>query len=102
MQVDNTPDIYIVLQGDEAQLHGLSFVETLRDQLPDINIQTNSGGGAFKGQIKKADKSGAKIALIIGDDEVANNTVSIKLLREKAEQITVAQTELVTTINKFL
>ncbi|RDH83707.1 MAG: histidine--tRNA ligase [endosymbiont of Galathealinum brachiosum] len=102
MQVDNTPDIYIVLQGDDAQLQGLSFVESLRDQLPDINIQTNCGGGAFKGQIKKADKSGAKIALIMGDDEVANNTVSIKLLREKAEQITVTHSELVAAINKIL
>lgn len=102
MQVDNTPDIFIVLQGDQAQLQGMLFVETLRDQLPDIDIQTNCGAGSFKSQIKKADKSGARIALILGDEEIQNDSVSIKMLREKADQKSVSQSELVTLLNTIL
>jgi len=102
MQVDNTPDIFIVLQGNEAQLQGMSFVESLRDQMPDIDIQTNCGAGSFKSQIKKADKSGARIALILGDEEIQNDSVSIKMLREKVDQETVSQSELVTKLNTIL
>jgi len=101
-QVDNTADIFIILQGEQAQLQGMSFVETIRDQLPDVHIQTNCGGGSFKSQIKKADKSGAKVALILGEEELKNNSVSIKLLREQADQKTIALTELVTTLNTIL
>jgi len=102
MQVDNTPDIFIVLQGDQAQLQGMSFVESLRDQMPDIDIQTNCGAGSFKSQIKKADKSGARVALILGDEEILNDSVSIKMLREKIDQKTVPQSELVTMLNTIL
>jgi len=101
-QVDNAPHIFIILQGQQAQLDGMSFVESLRNQLPGTSFQTNCGGGSFKSQMKKADKSGAKIALILGDDELQNNAVSIKLLRQKAEQKTVAQSELVTALNTIL
>ena len=102
LQVDNTPDIFIVLQGDQAQLQGMSFVESLRDQMPDIDIQTNCGNGSFKSQIKKADKSGARVALILGDEEIQNDSVSIKMLREKVDQNTVSQSELVTILNTIL
>ena len=102
MQVDNAPDIFIVLQGDQAQLQGMSFVESLRDQMPDVDIQTNCGAGSFKSQIKKADKSGARVALILGDDEILNDSVGIKMLREKVEQKAVAQSELVEMLNTIL
>jgi len=102
LQVDNAVDVFVVLQGEPAQLQGMTFVESLRDQLPQVRFQTNCGGGSFKSQIKKADKSGAKIALILGDDEIQNRTVGIKLLREKAEQQTVAQSDLLTTLNAIL
>jgi len=98
VQVDNTADIFIVLQGDAAQLEGLPIVESIRDQLPDVQIQTQCGGGSFKSQIKKADKSGAKIALILGEDELQTHSISIKMLRKKADQITVAQSELIATL----
>ncbi|VAW56506.1 Histidyl-tRNA synthetase [hydrothermal vent metagenome] len=97
VQVDNTADIFIVLQGDAAQLEGLPIVESIRDQLPDVQIQTQCGG-SFKSQIKKADKSGAKIALILGEDELQTHSISIKMLRKKADQITVAQSELIATL----
>ncbi len=102
MQVDNAPDVFILLQGEQAQLQGMAFVETLRDELPEVNFQTNCGGGSFKSQIKKADKSAAKIALILGEEELQNNTVSIKMLREQAEQQTIEQSELVARLNTIL
>jgi len=101
VQVDNIPDIYIMLQGEAAQLTGLPLVETIRNQLPDVQIQTHCGAGSFKSQFKKADKSGAKIALILGDDELQQNTVSIKMLREQSEQITVSQSELIETLKSL-
>jgi len=102
MQVDNAPDVFIVLQGDQAQLQGMSFVESLRDQMPGVDIQTNCGAGSFKSQIKKADKSGARVALILGEEEIQNDAVSIKMLREKVDQKTVSQSELVTMLNTIL
>ena len=102
MEVDNTPDVFVVLQGDLAQLQGMALVETIREQLPDVNIQTNCGAGSFKSQIKKADKSGAKVALILGDEELQNNQISIKMLREKADQKTVDQSTIVTELNTIL
>ncbi len=102
VQVDNTADIFVVLQGEQAQLQGMSFVEGLRDQLPNVCVQTHCGGGSFKSQIKKADKSAAKVALILGDDEIENNSVSVKLLREKAQQQNVAQADLLATLKTIL
>ena len=97
-QIDNSPDIFVILQGDSAQLNGMSIVENLRNQLPGKNILTNCGGGSFKSQMKKADKSGAAIALLIGDDEVSNNTITIKYLREDRDQITVTHKDLLSTL----
>jgi len=102
LQVDNAVDVFVVLQGELAQLQGMPFVEGIRDQLPEVRFQTNCGGGSFKSQIKKADKSGACIALILGDEEIQNNSVGIKFLREKVEQQTVAQSDLLTTLNTVL
>lgn len=101
-QVDNAADIFIILQGEKAQLEGLPLVEDIRNSLSGVCIQTNCGGGSFKSQMKKADKSGAKIALLLGEDELATNSISIKLLREKAEQKKIAQTELIETLSTIL
>jgi len=101
-QVDNAADIFVILQGEQAQLEGMSIVEALRNELEGIVIQTNCGGGSFKSQMKKADKSGAKIALLIGEDEISNATVSIKLLREKADQQNVPRSGLVDALKPIL
>ena len=58
----------------------------------------NLSGGSFKSQFKKADKSGAKLALILGEDEVKNNKIIIKFLREEKEQVTVALSEMQTKL----
>jgi histidyl-tRNA synthetase len=68
--------------GDDAQRVALSCVERVREAMPELDIVQHTGGGSFKSQMKKADKSGARVALIWGEDEVAGQTVAIKSLRE--------------------
>jgi histidyl-tRNA synthetase len=67
------------------------LAERLRDEIPGLRVLSHCGGGSFKSQFKKADKSGAKIALILGDDEISNNTISVKFLREDKPQEMVEQ-----------
>ena len=64
-----------------AQTQAVATVESLRDKLPQLRIVQHTGGGSFKSQMKKADKSGARLALIWGEDEVASGTVGVKALR---------------------
>ena len=80
-QGDRVPQVYAVAMGDAARLAALACVEQLREQLPALAITQHAGGGSFKSQMKKADKSGAQFALIWGDDEVAQRAVSVKQLR---------------------
>lgn len=87
-------DVYIVAVGDSAEVSALSFAERLRDAMPGTRIVQNVGGGSFKSQMKKADKSGARVALIWGEDEVASESVSLKTLRGKSEQHTFPADEL--------
>ena len=92
------PDLYLLLQGESSASKGLMLAERLRDQNPGLNILSNCGGGSFKSQMKKADKSGAAIALILGENEIAEDTVTVKFLREQKQQQTISQSEL----NEFL
>jgi histidyl-tRNA synthetase len=97
-------DAYAVAFGDEAYRVALAAVEHLRDQLPGLNIVQHTGGGSFKSQMKKADKSGARVALLWGEDEVAAQAVSVKYLRDtgddeaRPQQQTVPVTELEMTL----
>jgi histidyl-tRNA synthetase len=74
-------DIYVVAAGERAQEAALAAVETVRGVLPALRIVQHTGGGSFKSQMKKADKSGASLALIWGDDEAQANTVTVKTMR---------------------
>ena len=78
---DAVADIYVVAVGDTAYKVALSSVELLRSQYPAYKIIQHTGGGSFKSQMKKADKSGAQVALIWGEDEVAAGTVTVKPMR---------------------
>ena len=80
------PDVYLVLAGSAAEAAGLPLAESLRDAVPGLRIETNCGGGGFKSQLKRADRSGARCAIIVGDDEVAREVATLKLLREDAGQ----------------
>ena len=79
-------DVYVVVSGERAAAAGPSIVERLRDQLPQIRFELNLGGGNFKTQFRRADRSGAALALIVGDDELARGVVGMKPLRQEAGQ----------------
>lgn len=89
--VDAQLDIYIVVPANSVMNDAICFAENLRDELPQLKIQTHCGGGSFKNQIKKADKSGARYAFILGEDEVKESKITIKYLREQKDQVTVGQ-----------
>jgi histidyl-tRNA synthetase len=91
--VGQAVDLYLVAVGDVEQ-QALVLAENLRSDCSEIRLECHCGGGSFKSQIKRADKSAAKIALILGEDEVAAGTVGLKYLREDRPQETVAQSEL--------
>ncbi|MEO4047593.1 histidine--tRNA ligase [Pseudomonas sp. CAU 1711] len=87
----NAPaDLYLCAFGEAAELAGLGLAERLRDAMPGLRLLVNAGGGSFKSQFKKADKSGARFALILGEDELAGRVVGCKPLRDDAEQQTIA------------
>lgn len=92
--VHKTVDVYATALGDTAEQTALKLVEHLRDELPELRIQLHCGGGSFKSQIKKADRSGARVALLLGEDECAQGTVGIKYLREDKDQESVEQSRL--------
>ena len=78
------PAVYLVLSGERAGPAGLALAERLRDALPGAGVLANMDGGSFKAQLKRADKSGAELALIIGDDEIARGVAAVKWLRADA------------------
>jgi len=88
-------DIYSVLVGEDTDIAGFKVAELIRTELPQIKMMHHCGAGNFKKQMKRADKSGARIALIIGEGELQDNCVTIKDLQGKAEQQTVAMDQLV-------
>jgi histidyl-tRNA synthetase len=92
------PDIYLLLQGESSSRKGLLLAETLRNECPGLSVMSNCGGGSFKSQMKKADKSGALIAVILGENEITENTVTVKFLREQKQQQTINQSD----ISEFL
>ncbi|CAK13925.1 histidine--tRNA ligase [Pseudomonas entomophila] len=88
--ISRTIDVYLCAFGEQAELAGLKISEQLRDRLPNLRLAVNAGGGNFKNQFKKADKSGALFALILGDDELAKQEIGVKPLRGQGEQQNIA------------
>ena len=99
LAINNAPHAYVV--ADEAQA-GILLAEQLRTDNPELRVLTHCGGGSFKSQLRRADRSGAQAALIIGAEEKANKTVTIKPLREHSQQITVPQAEAAAELAKHL
>ncbi len=79
-------DAYVIMLGSDVEITANGLAEQWRDQVPDIRLQCHCGGGNMKKQMKRADKSGAQIALILGEDEVAQKMVTVKYLRGQQEQ----------------
>jgi len=82
-------DVYLVAVGESAAKYSLVLAETLRDQIPNLKLITHCGGGSFKNQFKRADRSGARWTLILGDDEISQQVVGVKTMAT-GEQETVA------------
>jgi histidyl-tRNA synthetase len=93
-QASDTLDIFVITVDRAAQIHALPRIEALRSALPNLAIQMNLGGGSFKSQFKRADKSGARYALVYGESEVSSNSVTLKPLRGEGEQATFPDEEL--------
>lgn len=88
------PDVYLILVGDEAIVTGMALAEDIRRARPDLQVVTNCAGASMKSQFKRADKSNASVALIVAEGEIADDTVSLKLLREQTPQQTVPRAQL--------
>ncbi len=91
---------YFVALGDTATLYGFELLANIRRQIPGCAIQMNCGGGSIKAQMKRADRSGAKLALIAGEDEVANNMVTVKYLKSADPQQRLSEAELVNLLER--
>lgn len=91
-------DIYLITTNDEGRQTGLLLAEKIRKQHPNLVVLMDCSGGGMKAQFKRADKSGAKIALILGENELKLQEITVKYLREEQPQNTMAQNEL----NEFL
>ena len=99
---NSVPHAYFVLVGDLAVSHGLTLAEQLRSALPALRLRSHCGGGSFKSQMKKADKSGAPLVLMIGDDEIAQQQVTVKHLREEQPQTSLSFDALVEYLKKIV
>jgi histidyl-tRNA synthetase len=82
-----SPDVYIVASGERAEREALRLAEQLRDALPGRGVLLNLGGGNFKTQFRRADRSGARLALILGDAELDRGVAAVKPLRRDDGQI---------------
>jgi histidyl-tRNA synthetase len=79
-------DVFVVVSGEQAAAQALKIIERLRNELPNRRFEVNLGGGKFKAQFQRADRSGAPLALILGDDELSRGVVAVKPLRQESGQ----------------
>ena len=98
---NSQPKIYIVAVGEGAEIHASIMAETIRDENQNYAVEVNMDGGNFKQQFRRADKSGAELAIIVGEQEIEQGTVSLKPLKSDGEQKTVKQEELIGQLDEF-
>ncbi|MGJ0193534.1 histidine--tRNA ligase [Pantoea sp. RRHST58] len=94
-------DVYVIASGQGVQSAAMQLAEKLRDEAPELKLMTNFGGGNFKKQFARADKWGARVALVVGEDEVKAGQVVVKDLRS-GDQQTLAQTEAAAALRTLL
>ncbi len=92
---DSRPHLYLARVGEAAERQGLLLSERLREHVKGLRLLLNCGGGSFKSQLKKADRSGAQFALIIGEEEAISGRYALKPLRETTEQQTLDEDQLI-------
>jgi histidyl-tRNA synthetase len=95
-------DVYVAAMGDKASIQAPVIAEQLRNDVTGLRVMVHAGGGNFKKQLKRADKSDALVALILGEDELAEGKVTVKYLREQKEQITVSLDEVKTLLQALV
>ena len=91
---NSQPKIYFVAVGDNAEAKSSELAELIRDQFEDCIVEINHNGGSFKQQFKRADRSESDIALILGDEEIQNETIGIKVMKQGGEQETISMAKL--------
>ncbi|QYJ79836.1 histidine--tRNA ligase [Shewanella acanthi] len=87
-------DVYVSAMGDSCLVEAIKVAQELRSALPNLRVMSHCGGGNFKKQMKRADKSGAQVALLLGEEELAEGVVTVKYLRNDNEQQRVARNAL--------
>ncbi len=102
MQDEPMLDIYFVSVGEQADLLSMQIADTIRTNISECSVVINCGGGSIKSQMKRADKSNAKFAMILAEDELKSNSITIKYLRENREQQLIPQDELLSFLNKHM
>jgi len=95
---EQTPDAYLTAGGEQARRAGFSIAEELRAKLPNARVSMDCMGGSLKSQLRRADRSGARLALILGEDELAAEKISVKALREDTPQVMLTLDELVSML----
>jgi histidyl-tRNA synthetase len=100
-QVSNNSDVYMVAVGDGVLEPAFQVIEELRNAWPGLKIEMNCGGGSFKTQMKRADRSGALIALVLGESELSDRRIGLKLLRKDVEQLSVEWSALSETLLQY-
>jgi histidyl-tRNA synthetase len=95
-------DVYVVAVGDSTLEKAFAIAEQLRDEVNGIRVELNLGGGSFKSQLKRADKSNAEYALVLGEQEIADRRAGLKPLRSAEDQCSVAFDELPAELAKRL
>ena len=95
-------DVYLLMRGENSVALAQQLAEALRDHMPELELVVHAGAGSFKSQMRKADKSGASIALILGESEIEAGTVAVKFLREDRPQDEILQSEITTQMASLL
>jgi histidyl-tRNA synthetase len=95
-------DVYLVAVGEAARQRAFAVAEALRDEISSIRVELNLGGGSFKSQLKRADKSNAEYALILGEQELADGCIGVKPLRSAEDQTSIALESLAETLAGLL
>ncbi|HZX23152.1 MAG TPA: histidine--tRNA ligase [Woeseiaceae bacterium] len=99
---DSAPAVYVVAVGETAAATAFALAERLRDGLPGHAVEVNAGGGSFKSQLKRADRSGARYAVVLGENEIAAGEAGLKPLRTDEPQRSVAFDELAAVLAERL
>ena len=101
-QDTSSADIFVTALGEDAAAYAVTVAEQVRDTVPGARVMMHCGGGNLKKQLKRADKTGARVALLLGSDEAQNQQVTIKPLRDGQEQSTIDLASLDTALAAFI